>query len=82
MGLLTNGFINLSSDLCTWDPKNPLNINGIHAHCPPQSIDHIMTNMIVTSKSQQCFEDPVVEVKNREKVTLSDHYGVQILLSI
>ena len=28
-------------DFDTWDPKNILNANGVHAHCAKDRIDHV-----------------------------------------
>lgn len=69
------GFMNITSDKITWDPQNPLNSHGIHAHCPPQSIDHVMANFVMNAKSSVCFDDAIVDTK-KGKVTPSDHYGV------
>lgn len=68
-------FVNLTSDHHTWDPENPLNINGIHSHCPAQSIDHIMANFEMKTESKICFNEALVKTK-KGRVTLSDHYGV------
>ena len=79
--ILRAGFKNISSDTMTWDSKNPLNINGIHKNCPPQSIDHIMVNFDCKTDTKLCFTEALVESKFG-KLTLSDHYGIESVLSI
>lgn len=74
---LSRGFTNLTSDYLTWDPSNPLNKNGIHKHCPPQSIDHVMANFSLVSKSDLIFTEECVYT-NKGKSTLSDHYGILV----
>mgnify|MGYP003682944241 FL=1 len=38
------GFTGFGDNIQTWDPKNSLNIDGIHKHCPSQCIDRILFN--------------------------------------
>jgi endonuclease/exonuclease/phosphatase family metal-dependent hydrolase len=77
---LEAGFISLDSSINTWDPKNPLNINGIHKNCKEQSIDHILINSSFSLKSKSSntkliFSEPIIETI-AQPVTLSDHYGL------
>ena len=60
----------------TWDPANPLNAHGPHAHCPPQRCDHVFVQgQQVRATSKIVLTDPVVPVP-QGSCTLSDHYGV------
>jgi endonuclease/exonuclease/phosphatase family metal-dependent hydrolase len=78
------GFLSLDSEINTWDPKNPLNINGIHKDCPEQSIDHILINSKFSLKSESSslkviFKDANI-ITQKMAVTLSDHYGISLEL--
>lgn len=82
--LIKEGFINLNTKLLTWDPLNPLNRNGIHKDCPPQSIDHVFLNKkdffgLKSYEAWRVFDKPVVKTK-QELLTLSDHYGLKVRL--
>ena len=79
--ILRGGFKNISCNTMTWDPKNPLNINGIHKNCPPQSIDHIMVNFACENETKLCFNQPLVSSKIGD-ISLSDHYGIESILNI
>lgn len=72
---LNNGFNQSSNTIYTWDPENILNKNGIHSHCPKQSIDHILIKGVDNFKTEILFNKPEIKVKN-SLVTLSDHYGI------
>ena len=78
---LVNSFKNITSDQMTWDPENPLNKKGIHAHCPPQSIDHIMLNFDCKTTSSLIFDDPQI-MTHKGAITLSDHYALEASISI
>lgn len=71
-----DSFRNQESQRFSWDPNNPLNANGPHAHCPPQRCDHILVrDAIVRAESKIVLTDPIVPVPSGT-CTLSDHYGV------
>ena len=81
---LEAGFISLDSSINTWDPKNPLNINGIHKDSPEQSIDHILINCEFSLKSESSnlkliFKEANI-ITQKMAVTLSDHYGISLEL--
>jgi endonuclease/exonuclease/phosphatase family metal-dependent hydrolase len=60
----------------TWDPNNPLNAQGPHAHCPPQRCDHVLIKgEVAEAKTDIVLTDPVVNVPNGT-CTVSDHYGL------
>ena len=77
--LLESGFNKSKNHLYTWDPENILNKNGIHAHCPKQSIDHILIQGLSNFETEICFTQADIDVEN-QKVTLSDHYGISLNL--
>jgi endonuclease/exonuclease/phosphatase family metal-dependent hydrolase len=79
--LIAAGFKNISSNALTWDPKNPLNSNGIHKYCPPQSIDHIMLNFECEHETKVCFDKANIK-SSIGNITLSDHYGIESFLNI
>jgi endonuclease/exonuclease/phosphatase family metal-dependent hydrolase len=73
----------------TWDPKNPLNIDGVHGHMPPERIDHVLRRStcgpMVSSRARRTqimFREPVVPLFKGEhagkSVTISDHYGLLV----
>lgn len=73
----------------TWDPLNALNSGGPHRNCPPQRIDHIFVRaqdlncaLIEPISSQICLQDPVVSVNGKQRVSISDHYGLIVELSV
>lgn len=71
-----DSFRNQEPQRFSWDPSNPLNANGPHAHCPPQRCDHILVcDPIVRAESKIVLMDPIVPVPSGS-CTLSDHYGV------
>ena len=74
-----------AKDLYTWDPKNPLNRNGPHRACPPQRIDHVFvrredleSGLIQPVSCAICCQDEIVATPNGDKVTVSDHFGLQV----
>jgi len=75
----------------TWDPKNPLNMNGPHAASAPQRCDHVLipTTNLQSARNIQVVDAKVVLTesivplsKSKSLSTLSDHYGVLITLQI
>ena len=72
----------------TWDPKNILNAEGVHSHCPSCRIDHLFfeqdSQFCVTEASLFMNEAfiPVMHRGKEKNVTLSDHYGVLMNLSV
>lgn len=75
----------------TWDPDNPLNACGPHAHCMPLRCDHIFYKFSKPYKlakmepthSYLLFRDPSVEIKTINDcygksrfISRSDHYGL------
>lgn len=77
-----------NNSMHTWDPKNILNAEGVHSHCPSCRIDHLFfqqdSQFCVTEASLFMNEAfiPVMHRGKEEKVTLSDHYGVLMNLSL
>src|SRR5690606_9245018 len=81
---LKENFTHLNSKLMTWDPLNPLNVDGIHKYCPPQCIDHVFLNETASDELQsyqvtRVFDKPIVKIE-KEMLTISDHYGVKVEL--
>lgn len=81
--------VNGQSAQPTWDPLNALNSHGPHRGCPPQRIDHAFVRacdldraLIEPISSLICLQDPVVAVHGRQNVTISDHYGIVVELSV
>lgn len=68
----------------TWDPLNVLSLQGPHADCPPQRVDHIFLSAGLAQKllpkgATLTFKEPSVPT-DTGSVTLSDHYGLQVEL--
>eukprot|EP00039_Didymoeca_costata_P019973 m.339573 g.339573 ORF g.339573 m.339573 type:complete len:302 (-) comp18871_c0_seq1:187-1092(-) len=77
---------------CTWDPKNPLNVCGVHWYCPPQRCDHlfvpkgpwkvekasvVMTETTARTRLKVPLDKEHKKMKVQETaVTPSDHYGL------
>ena len=93
--ILNAGFVSLHDFLHgeilepTWDPSNPLNIDGPHKHCPPQRIDHVFARKkdiegarVAPISSEICLKDAIVPAAAKQKVSLSDHYGLLTELEI
>lgn len=73
----------------TWEPTNLLNRNGPHKTSPPQRIDHVFVRscdldakVIRPVSSSIVFKEARVPVSGNRKVTLSDHYGLLVVLDI
>lgn len=72
----------------TWDPQNPLNSTGPHKKCPPQRIDHVLVRNADLHSGRLhpltsiigCREE-VVTVASGGKVTVSDHFALQVELT-
>lgn len=71
-------------ELYTWDPGNRLNRNGPHRACPPQRIDHVFvrksdlqSGCIQPLSCAICCEAETVATQSGEKVSVSDHFGIQ-----
>jgi endonuclease/exonuclease/phosphatase family metal-dependent hydrolase len=69
----------------TWDPANRLNRNGPHRSSPPQRIDHVfirksdlVRGRIRLLSSVICCQEESVSTPLGEKVTVSDHFGLQV----
>lgn len=64
----------------TWDPKNALNLNGVHENCTPQRCDHIFISPVcrhLTVKASDVECKQLVAHSNSSRVTsASDHYAV------
>lgn len=74
-----------SGPLVTWDPQNPLNINGPHKMCPAQRIDHVMLTPGASKKlrvetADVLLHQATVPVRTRA-VTPSDHYAFRVRLA-
>lgn len=74
----------------TWDAENILNQMGPYAseHHPSQAIDHILLSKALHEKctihdTRLMYNEPTVYIETLDKkVTLSDHYGIQIELEL
>jgi endonuclease/exonuclease/phosphatase family metal-dependent hydrolase len=69
----------------TWDPANRLNREGPHRSSPPQRIDHVFVRKtdlalarIRLVASEICCNEEIVFTGQGEKVTVSDHFGLQV----
>ena len=69
----------------TWHPANPLNANGPHKGCPPQRIDHVFVRAtdltqkkLLPISSRICLQEPVITVKGRQNLTVSDHFALLV----
>lgn len=93
--IVAAGFVDVHGHLqpddpsCTWDPRNPLNVGGLHARCPPQRIDHVFvrrddlaTGRVRPRGSRIVMREAVVAVGGRHPVTPSDHYGLHVELDL
>mmetsp|Transcript_10451 Transcript_10451/g.16039 ORF Transcript_10451/g.16039 Transcript_10451/m.16039 type:complete len:311 (-) Transcript_10451:244-1176(-) len=79
----TNDNENSDEPFVTWDPENILNKRGPHAKCPGQRCDHVFaeeSSNLYVKKAYPMFTDAFIECPKEEnlKVTLSDHYGIQV----
>jgi endonuclease/exonuclease/phosphatase family metal-dependent hydrolase len=81
--------VNGDSAQPTWDPLNPLNSRGPHRNCPPQRIDHVFVRaqdldsaLLEPISSRICLQDAVVSVNGNQRVSISDHYGIIVELSV
>ena len=71
----------------TWDVTNLLNVDGPHSNDVSESLDgfHIDENLLNIADIHHLdivFTDPVVRGPNDQKITISDHYGVQMRLGL
>jgi endonuclease/exonuclease/phosphatase family metal-dependent hydrolase len=79
----------------TWDSKNLLNADGVHAHQDPQRIDHvllptkdsrfgrILSGEIIFTEKKVIVPHYNKETKQRESLSsISDHYGLIIDVEI
>jgi endonuclease/exonuclease/phosphatase family metal-dependent hydrolase len=67
----------------TWDPANPLVIEGGEAHLPPQRIDHILLNpaaleRLTPKTGRVVMQTPSVTLNEGRRIPISDHYGVMV----
>ncbi|MBI4006433.1 MAG: endonuclease/exonuclease/phosphatase family protein [Gammaproteobacteria bacterium] len=80
---LIDAFTHGNGDGITWDPVNPLVVSGDENHLPPQRIDHIFLNRKAANKlepknSRIVLNEISVNLSDGRKITVSDHYGVQV----
>jgi endonuclease/exonuclease/phosphatase family metal-dependent hydrolase len=82
-------FLNPETQEVTWDPMNPLNRKGPHRRCPPQRIDHVFARkedidrgVVVPTRSEIIFCDPIVRLPEGPYVPVSDHFGLRIEMDI
>jgi endonuclease/exonuclease/phosphatase family metal-dependent hydrolase len=91
----TNGYTDLHSlangglEEPTWEPTNPLNIDGPHRTSPPQRIDHIFARTkdvklgrCVPTSSKIVLREPRVVVQGKKSISVSDHYGIMTELAL
>ena len=78
---------NQKAEIFTWDPQNYLNQVGPHRNSPGQRCDHVLlakeTAMDdwVVEKAEVVLDEPVVDIRGQQKKsTLSDHYGLLVVL--
>lgn len=74
-----------TTPLPTWDPLNPLNVHGPHGKQRAETLDGFIllksrTKAIRVASVKIVFNTPVVRGPNEVKVTISDHYGVEMVL--
>ena len=69
----------------TWDPENQLNRTSPHKTCPPQRIDHVLirktdiqSGRLQPLTSVICCREEVVAVPSGKKVTVSDHFALNV----
>lgn len=73
----------------TWDPENPLNVNGPHRKCPSQRIDHFFVRstdlsgtLLKPVSSTICMKEASVKIPGHVDVSVSDHYGICLELDV
>lgn len=70
----------------TWSPENILNKTGPHGHCPAQRCDHLFLEKkspLTVTSARLFMKEPFVESKAAgQKITLSDHYGLDIVVAL
>ncbi len=92
--VLRAGFVDVYGHLLpdsaapTWDPRNGLNVGGLHSALPPQRIDHVFVRArdldagrVTPLEARVVFTDACVSVPSRGAFTPSDHYGIFARLS-
>ncbi len=87
--MLESGFVDAvanvtKKELTTWDPVNLLNAFGVHNHCPPQQCDHLFLqkdSSFHLTEAELFMTDAFISIGGGEKVTLSDHYGINMVLT-
>jgi endonuclease/exonuclease/phosphatase family metal-dependent hydrolase len=69
----------------TWEPQNRLNKGTMHRNHRPGLLDHVFVNRtdfesgrVRLLASSICCREEVVPVPDGSKVTVSDHYGLQV----
>lgn len=71
--------------LVTWDPQNPLSIDGTQRKAPAQRVDHVFippfaARTFHVERADIVFDHPTVETQKEGPVTPSDHYGLIVQL--
>ncbi len=71
----------------TWDSSNPLNIDGPHSKDEPESMDHFHLDVnflqsIAINHLDTIFTEHIVRGPNDQRVTISDHYGLELRLGL
>jgi endonuclease/exonuclease/phosphatase family metal-dependent hydrolase len=73
----------------TWNPKNPLNVQGPHRRCPPQRIDHVFIRQRDLEQEQillrHCaivLDQATVPTSSGRRIPVSDHAGVLVELEL
>jgi endonuclease/exonuclease/phosphatase family metal-dependent hydrolase len=71
----------------TWDSQQPLNRRGPHAHQRPQRIDHVFLHRrwldrMAVAAAGIVLTEADVPVAGGASVTVSDHYGVFVRLTL
>lgn len=92
--VLRAGFVDVYGHLTpeasepTWDPRNELNVGGLHSALPPQRIDHVFVRArdldaarVTPIEARVVLTERCVRLSNAESVTPSDHYGIFARLS-
>lgn len=72
---------NNNKNCFTWDVNNTLNVNSPHSSSPSQRIDHIFLtktakDLFLIQDCEVILDDKIVPIKNNQKVSVSDHYGL------
>ncbi|MFZ2804136.1 MAG: endonuclease/exonuclease/phosphatase family protein [Patescibacteria group bacterium] len=89
--ILADGFLDAYAEakvrrgpLVTWDPQNPLTIDGPHRNAPAQRVDHVFiplssSRLFHVENAHIVLDRPTIETDGGP-VTPSDHYGLLVHL--